>query len=105
MTISERNQSFFQKHHKILGVLLALALPYAGINGYQDVQQAYATPPPVSVDVVIEGGMSGPEALSFVEIQAMIDKAITAYDRQVQPDIDKAITKHQVSKRWHEFDL
>lgn len=104
MTLSEKNQTFFQKNHKFLAALLAIALPYAGFNGYQEVQKAYATPAPVSVDVVIEGGISGPAALSIVEVQAMIDKSIGTYNLLVKADRDKAVRGHQVSKQFHEFD-
>ena len=105
MSLSEKNQTFFQMHHKVLAAVLAIALPYAGFNGVQEVRKAYATAPaPVSVDVVIEGGISGPAALSIVEVQSMIDKSIGTNNLQVKADRDREIRGHQVSKQYHEFD-
>ena len=96
MTFAEKHQSFFQKHHKFLAALLAIALPYAGFNGYQEVQRAMAPPTSVSVEITQEaptgpativntGGSSGP---SEIEIQVLIDRALAA---------------HQGSKQYHEF--
>lgn len=98
MTLAEKNQGFFQQHHKLLAALLAIALPYAGFNGYQDVKEAYATPAAVSVVVeaptgpstIVNTGTEGPTELE-------IDKAIAAA-------VALAIQAHQASDRWHEFD-
>ena len=96
MTLAEKNQSFFQKHHKLLAALLALALPYAGFNGYQEVKQAYATPAPAEQSVTVNVA-SMPEGSEHSH-GAVVSK------QQIQAMIDKAIAAHQASKQYHEFD-
>ena len=97
MTLAEKNQSFFQKHHKFLAALLAIALPYAGFNGYQEVQKAIAPAPAGNVSVAItQEAPTGPSTivntsgggLSQIEIQVLIDKVMDA---------------HQGSRQYHEF--
>lgn len=96
MTLAEKNQSFFQKHHKLLAALLAVALPYAGFNGYQEVKQAYATPAPAEQSVTVNVA-SMPEG-SAHDHGAVLSKS------QVQAMINAALASHQGSKQYHEFD-
>ena len=86
MSLADKNQSFFQKHHKFLAAVLAIALPYAGFNGYKEVQLAMA--PASSGDTNIAITTVGPSGPSQIEIQVLIDKAMD---------------EHQESKTYHEF--
>lgn len=92
MTISEKNQTFFQKHHKLLAALLAIALPYAGFNGYQDVKKAYEGPPAGDQSVTVNVA-SMPEGTHDHTSDATIKGWIAA-----------AVATHQKSKQYHEFD-
>lgn len=78
MTLAEKNQTFFQKHHKLLAALLAVALPYAGFNGYQEVKKAYNGTPATATSEVTVNVASMPDTQqhahrSTANIQGMID--------------------------------
>lgn len=97
MTLSEKNRSFFQKHHKLLAALLAVALPYAGFNGYQEVKERYAAAPaPATVTVNVE---SVPESMTPQHSHAAVVPKAT-----IEAMIREAINKHQASETYHEFD-
>ena len=97
MTLAEKNQNFFQKHHKLLAALLAVALPYAGFNGYQEVKKAYDGQPATATSEVTVNVASMPESDTHKHI-APLSKAT------IQKMIDEAIEAHQASNVYHEFD-
>jgi hypothetical protein len=83
MTLAEKNQSFFQKHHKLLAALLAVLLPYAGFNGYQEAKKVYATPAPAEQSVTVNVASMPEETRtdrvrSNSEINALIDASLAA---------------------------
>ena len=83
MGIAEKNESFFRKHHKLLAALLAVLLPYAGFNGYQEVKKATSSAAPVTTNVTI----SAPSAPSA----PAVDKYHT--DTQINDLIESALKK------------
>lgn len=94
MTLSQKNQSFFQKHHKLLAALLAVALPYAGFNGYQDVKKSMAAPGTQTVTVNVE---SVPESMTHTDR--------VRSDGEIKAIVKAALATQQVKHLCHDHGI